>query len=91
MLENKKIIKKISDYFEMDIKATRLNHYNDSNEWKPFHHDAAAVKKDKDVKQRIRRDRKRVKQLEGKLSATKQRLRDKEKVFKKFMVEIVIY
>jgi cold shock CspA family protein len=42
-----KILSKISDYFEMNIKATRLNHYNDSNEWKPFHHDAAAVKKDK--------------------------------------------
>ena len=28
-------------------KATRLNWYRDSNEWKPFHHDAAAVKPDK--------------------------------------------
>ena len=35
----------------MDIKATRLNHYKDSNEWKPFHHDAAAVKKDKAITQ----------------------------------------
>ena len=46
-----KIINKISDYFDMDIKATRLNHYKDSNEWKPFHHDAAAVKKDKAITQ----------------------------------------
>lgn len=42
-----KILAKIADFFDMNIKATRLNHYNDSNEWKPFHHDAAAVKKDK--------------------------------------------
>ena len=31
----------------MDIKATRLNLYRDSNDWKPYHHDAAAVKPDK--------------------------------------------
>ena len=42
-----KILSKIAYYFDMDIKATRLNHYQDSHEWKPFHHDAAAVKKDK--------------------------------------------
>lgn len=41
------ILTKIADFFQMDIKATRLNHYQDSKEWKPFHHDAAAVKKDK--------------------------------------------
>lgn len=41
------VINKIKNYFGMDIKATRLNHYRDSSEWKPFHHDAAAVKKDK--------------------------------------------
>ena len=31
----------------MDVKATRLNWYRDSNEWKPYHHDAAALKEDK--------------------------------------------
>lgn len=41
------VIDKIADYFNMDIKATRLNWYRDSSEWKPFHHDAAAVKSDK--------------------------------------------
>ena len=41
------VIKKIRDYFGMDIKATRLNWYKDQSEWKPFHHDAAAVKPDK--------------------------------------------
>ena len=39
-----KVIKKLEEYFEMDVKATRLNWYRDSREWKPFHHDAAAVK-----------------------------------------------
>jgi hypothetical protein len=38
------IIKKIEDYFYVDIKSTRFNLYEDSNDWKPFHHDAAAVK-----------------------------------------------
>ena len=31
----------------MDVQATRLNWYRDSSEWKPFHHDAAAMKPDK--------------------------------------------
>ena len=29
------------------FSATRLNWYRDSSEWKPFHHDAAAIKPDK--------------------------------------------
>lgn len=41
------VLDRIRDYFEMDIKATRLNWYRDSTEWKPFHHDAAAIKPDK--------------------------------------------
>jgi hypothetical protein len=41
------IIDKISKFFNMDIKATRFNFYRDNNDWKPFHHDAAAVKPDK--------------------------------------------
>lgn len=45
------IIHKISHFFNMDIKATRLNYYKDSNDWKPYHHDAAAVKKDKALTQ----------------------------------------
>jgi|TARA_B110000090_G_scaffold118903_1_gene132335 hypothetical protein len=28
----------------MDIKATRFNWYRNANDWKPFHHDAAAMK-----------------------------------------------
>eukprot|EP00092_Neocalanus_flemingeri_P077963 GFUD01096892.1.p1 GENE.GFUD01096892.1~~GFUD01096892.1.p1 ORF type:complete len:421 (-),score=79.06 GFUD01096892.1:209-1471(-) len=38
------ILDKIKNYFDMDIKATRLNWYRDTSEWKPFHHDAAAMK-----------------------------------------------
>jgi hypothetical protein len=45
------IINKIKDYFQMDIKATRLNWYKDSTEFKPYHHDAAAVDPDKASKQ----------------------------------------
>lgn len=36
------VIEKIKKYFEMDVKATRLNWY-DEKEYKPFHHDAAAI------------------------------------------------
>ena len=41
------VLDKIRNYFDMDIKATRLNWYRDTSEWKPFHHDAAAMKPDK--------------------------------------------
>lgn len=42
-----KLMKRIEDFFDMDIKATRFNWYRDSKDWKPFHFDAAAVKPDK--------------------------------------------
>ena len=38
-----KIIDRLAAYFRMEVKATRLNWYRDSSEWKPYHHDAAAV------------------------------------------------
>jgi len=53
------VIKRIKGFFEMDVKATRFNWYNlkscidpldlykDGSDWKPLHHDAAAIKKDK--------------------------------------------
>lgn len=41
------IINKVKEYFKIDIKATRFNWYKDSTHWKPYHHDAAAVKPDK--------------------------------------------
>ena len=40
----KMVIDKVKDYFGVDVKATRFNLYEDSSQWKPFHHDAAAVK-----------------------------------------------
>lgn len=49
----KMVIDKLSYYFGMDIKATRLNWYRDTTEWKPFHHDAAAMKPDKAKTQNI--------------------------------------
>ena len=41
------VIDRIAKFFSMDIRATRFNWYKDQSQWKPFHHDAAAVKKDK--------------------------------------------
>ena len=41
------IIERLQFFFDMDIKATRFNWYADTSQWKPFHHDAAAVKPDK--------------------------------------------
>ena len=38
------IINIIEKYFNMEIKSTRFNYYKDSSDWKPYHHDAAAVK-----------------------------------------------
>jgi hypothetical protein len=41
------LIDKIKSYFDMDVKATRFNYFRDDTDWKPYHHDAAAVKPDK--------------------------------------------
>jgi hypothetical protein len=38
------ILNEIEKYFNMKIRSTRFNLYKDSNDWKPFHHDAAAIK-----------------------------------------------
>ena len=45
------VINRITDFFNMDIKATRYNYYKDGSQWKPFHKDAAAIKEDKAAKQ----------------------------------------
>jgi hypothetical protein len=37
------ILDRAKDFFNVDIKATRFNIYENSNNWKPFHHDSAAV------------------------------------------------
>lgn len=41
------VVEGLAKYFKMDVKATRLNWYHDLSEWKPYHHDAAAIKSDK--------------------------------------------
>jgi hypothetical protein len=33
------IIERLCHYFNMDAKSTRLNIYDDNNQWKPLHHD----------------------------------------------------
>jgi hypothetical protein len=38
------IISEIEKYFHMKVKSTRFNLYENSNDWKPYHHDAAAIK-----------------------------------------------
>ena len=38
------VVERVASYFKMDVKATRFNWYTDTSEWKPFHHDAAAMK-----------------------------------------------
>jgi len=38
----REIIKKMADYFDVDVFATRLNFYPDNTSWKPFHHDSHA-------------------------------------------------
>jgi len=47
------VIDELCNYFDMIPSATRFNLYNDSKEWKPYHHDAAALKPDKAKKQNI--------------------------------------
>jgi len=37
------IFKKVANYFDMDVKATRFNWYKDNSDYKPLHHDAAAL------------------------------------------------
>ena len=38
------VIDRVRTFFEMDVKATRFNWYKDTSQFKPFHHDAAAIK-----------------------------------------------
>jgi len=41
-----RVIARMEEYFGIRIKATRFNHYRDDKDWKPYHHDAAAVKRE---------------------------------------------
>lgn len=48
-----KIVEILSDYFKLVPSATRLNYYPKDNDWKPYHHDAAALKPEKAKVQNI--------------------------------------
>lgn len=47
------IVKQLCSFFCMTPGATRLNYYGDSLDWKPYHHDAAALKPNKANTQNI--------------------------------------
>jgi hypothetical protein len=47
------VIQRLIDYFNVDVQSTRLNWYKDTNQWKPFHHDAAAIDPVKAEKQNV--------------------------------------
>jgi len=47
------LVNLVKEYFDMRVEATRLNWYRDDKEWKPYHHDAAAIKEDKAKTQNI--------------------------------------
>jgi alkylated DNA repair dioxygenase AlkB len=49
----KHIIDSLCRYFNMSISATRLNYYENGEDWKPYHHDAAALKPEKAKTQNI--------------------------------------
>jgi len=36
------IVARLSEYFDVDVYATRMNFYRDGSDWKPFHHDSHA-------------------------------------------------
>ena len=48
-----KIIDRISNYFNMKVHATRYNLYENGDEWKPYHFDAAGIDPEKAKVQNI--------------------------------------
>tara|TARA_R110002072_G_scaffold75271_3_gene177429 strand:+ start:2065 stop:2934 length:870 start_codon:yes stop_codon:yes gene_type:complete len=49
----KYIVDAVCRYFNMTVGATRLNYYDNGEDWKPYHHDAAALKPEKAKTQNI--------------------------------------
>ena len=47
------IIDSMKKYFNVDVKATRINLYKDNKDWKPYHRDAAAIDERKAKTQNI--------------------------------------
>lgn len=41
----REIVNAMSEYFDVEVYATRLNFYADGSAWKPFHHDSHAYGK----------------------------------------------
>ena len=37
-----RVVDAMSDYFDVEVYATRMNFYRDGTDWKPFHHDSHA-------------------------------------------------
>jgi len=48
-----KVVDRMKLYFNIDVKATRFNLYRDGSDWKPFHHDAAAIDPNKAKTQNV--------------------------------------
>lgn len=47
------IVKQLCKYFCMTPGATRVNYYSNEDDWKPYHHDSAALKPEKAKTQNI--------------------------------------
>jgi len=47
------VVQRVSDYLGLTVNSTRLNWYKDGTEFKPFHHDAAAMSEEKAAVQNI--------------------------------------
>lgn len=47
------VVDELCKYFNMTASATRLNYYKNGSDWKPYHHDAAALKPHKAKTQNI--------------------------------------
>lgn len=47
------LIQCVANMFNMKVTSTRINEYRDGNDWKPYHHDAAALKEDMKLIQNI--------------------------------------
>ena len=41
------VIERMKTFFNIDVKATRLNLYKDTSQWKPYHKDQAAINPEK--------------------------------------------
>jgi hypothetical protein len=47
------ILHRLQVFFNIDVKATRFNYFRNDQDWKPYHHDAAAIDIEKAKTQNI--------------------------------------